>query len=183
MLLDFNTRKDTISSNQPGENKMKIKLVCFLTLLTTIAVFSIANAAPQIKPSAPKKITAKLPAPSGDRGFTLKTGLMGGAAAASIGYRLANASLSAGYGSGNKYTEMISQIELSRELKYFDLGLSIDYVNYTSKVRNIFGLSGDIDKGPHLGIGLSLNKNFNKFNASLGYSTVMGALATIGYKF
>jgi len=183
MLLDFNMREDTISTNHLGEKDMNNKLICFLTLLITFALLSTSIAAPPIKMAAQKKTTAKLPAASTDRGFMVKAGLMGGAAAASIGYRLANASLSAGYGSGNKYNETVAQLELVRELKYFNLGLSLDYVNYTLKVRNIFGLPGDIDKGPHIGIGLSLIWNFNKFNVSFGYSTVMGALATIGYKF
>lgn len=172
-----------------------MKKIIVLTLVLLVA--SASFAAPKKKVILPKKpltvptVTAPAPKPApaaaSDRGFAAKGGLMGGAGAAVIGYVMPIGPLSggfyAGYGLGNKYNEMVVQLEGIYKLSAVNIGLSIDYVNYSEKVRNIPGLSGDTAKGAHTGIGLTLSKDFGKMNAGVGYSTAFGLIAAAGYKF
>ncbi|HTY13260.1 MAG TPA: hypothetical protein VMD02_03620 [Candidatus Omnitrophota bacterium] len=178
-----------------------MKKILSASLISIVALASVSSAAPKaakaaVKPAPVNKVVvpvevkaapvSAVPAPE-DRGFIFNAGLMGGAAAAAAGYRLPlgplNASLSAGYGSGNKYTETIARFEMAKPCGPLNCELSIDYFNYSVKVRNLFGVSGDVDGGPHLGLGIYLNKNIDRIVLSLGYGTAAGALATIGYKF
>ena len=174
------------------------KYLIALLVIAVIAAYSseVFAAAKGEKPQKPIVVAPKpthavkpaaAPSPIGDRGFAAKGGLMGGAGAAAIGYIMPVGPLSGGlyvgYGLGNKFNEMVAQLEGIYKLSAVNIGLSIDYINYSEKVRNIPGLSGDTAKGAHTGIGLSLGKDFGKFDAKLGYSTALGLTATAGYKF
>jgi hypothetical protein len=168
-------------------------IIAIITAYSSEVFAAAKGKAPPKKPIvvAPKPTPAVKPAaapsPIGDRGFAAKGGLMGGAGAVELGYYLPVGPLScgiyAGYGVGNKYNEMVAQLEGIYKLSAVNIGLSIDYANYSEKVRNIPGLSGDTAKGAHTGIGLSLGKDFGKFDAKLGYSTAFGLIAAAGYKF
>lgn len=177
--------------------KMK-KYFVVLIIIAIIAAYSSEVFAAAKRKAPPKPIVvapkpthavkpAAAPSPIGDRGFAAKGGLMGGAGAAAIGYVLPVGPLSggfyAGYGIGNKYNAMVAQLEGIYKLSAVNIGLSIDYANYSSAVRNIPGLSGDTTKGAHTGIGLTLSKDFGKMNAGVGYSTALGLIAAAGYKF
>lgn len=177
---------------------MKRILVPLLLVIVLVAcfspeVFAAAKGKAPPKPivAAPKPTPAVKPAaapsPIGNRGFAAKGGLMGGAGAAEIGYYLPTGPFSTGiylgYGVGNKFNLMVAQLEGTLKLAAVNLGLSIDYANYSSAVRNIPGLSGDTAKGAHTGVGLSVGKEFGKIEAKLGYSTALGLIAAAGYKF
>jgi len=184
------------------ENQMKKAIIASLIMSLLVVSASFAapakKKAPAKKPAAPvvKKVMTpapmKAPVPAqtavSDRGFAVKGGMLGGAGAVELGYYLptgpVTTGLYIGYGLGNKYNLMSAQLELVKQLGAVNIGLSIDYANYSSAVRNIPGLSGDTAKGAHTGIGLSVNKEINnKLSAGIGYSTAFGLLATVGYKF
>lgn len=166
-------------------------------LLTSVSLAApVKKKAPAKKPApakkvmtpAPRKAPVTVPAAAGTRGFAAKGGLMGGAGAAEIGYYLPTGPVTTGfyvgYGLGNKFNIMAAQLEAVKQVGGFNLGLSVDYANYSSAVRNIPGLAGDTAKGAHTGIGLTVGKEINaKMSAGIGYSTAFGLTATVGYKF
>ena len=159
---------------------------CLIVLLISALILVFASdsfAAVEKKKEAP----AKKPEEVRPRGFAIKGGLMGGAGVAAIGYvfpiRAFNAGVYAGYGIGNKYNATVAQLEGIFKLKAMNVVLSVDYANYSEMVRNLPGLPGDTTKGAHAGIGLSLGREFGKWEARLGYSTALGLTATAGYKF
>ncbi|MFA5112719.1 MAG: hypothetical protein WC529_00300 [Candidatus Margulisiibacteriota bacterium] len=179
---------------------MKKALILSLVLVLLLASVSLAapvkKKVPAKKPApvkkvltpAPLKAPVTVPAAAGNRGFAAKGGLMGGAGVAELGYYLptgpVTTGLYVGYGLGNKFNVMAAQLEAVKQVGGFNVGLSLDYANYSSAVRNIPGLAGDTAKGAHAGIGLTVGKEINnKMSAGLGYSTAFGLTATVGYKF
>lgn len=179
---------------------MKKSIVCLLAVfLVLLSMVSGSLAAEKKKAPPPKKPAYKridLPPPSSPaakakvsrvRGFAVKGGLLGGAGAAEIGYLFpvgaVDAGLYAGYGVGSNYNILAVQLECLFKLAPLTLIPSIDYVNYSEKVRNITGIAGDIDKGGHAGLGVAFGKHFGRWEGRLGYSTILGLTVTAGYKF
>jgi hypothetical protein len=177
-----------------------MKKVVVLSLLLLFAAPSFAaplkKIIPAAKPTVIKKVavpTAKpiaKPAPTvaSDRGFAAKVGLIGGTAAAEIGYYLPTGPLSTalyiGYGFGNKFNVTTAQLEESVRLGAFNVALLFDYANYSSAVNNLPGLSGITTRGEHTGLGLAVSKEINeKLTAGVGYSKALGLLAAVGYRF
>jgi len=119
--------------------------------------------------------------------WVAKGGLMGGAGAVALGYSMPNCMLRSavyvGYGVGNNFTSTLAQWQGKYDLGNGDLGYSLDFVNYSVPVKAIPGLSDMTDAGSHLGVGVSYIKDCGAYNAEIGYSTALGIIGTVGYRF
>jgi len=178
---------------------MKRIITCFVAVSLVLAMASGSLAAVKKKAPPQKKPAYKrvdLPPPSSPaakakvartRGFAAKGGLLGGAGAVEIGYLLpigaVDAGIYAGYGIGNSYNLMLAQLEGLFKISSNNFYLSADYAGYSEKVRNVPGISGDVEKGGRIGLGVAYGKQFEKWEGRLGYSTILGLTATAGYKF
>jgi len=145
-----------------------------------------ATIAPSVEVYAPSEraVVAPQPAIETKRGWQIKSGLGGGAPMVHLEYINPLFFIGAGYGVGNKYTltgAACGRIFTLRDVYYW--GLTINYMDYSVRVKNIGGMASIVSKGSHIGAGILLGRDFGKLFSQLGYNTAGGLLAEIGYKF
>ncbi|MBU0502746.1 MAG: hypothetical protein ABIH69_06475 [bacterium] len=113
-------------------------------------------------------------------------GLGGGGLVLDFGYILPkdkfNILFDVGYGFGNGYSVIKGGVSGVFDLEDKYVGLGLDLANYSKTVSNIAGLSGNINSGARVGLGLFAGKHFGKFDAQIGYSTALGLTAAVNYK-
>jgi len=120
-------------------------------------------------------------------GFQLSAGYGGGAGIIGAGYSIPiaaiNLEIGAGYGIGNKYSVMTAGVAGVFPLGNFCVGLEGGMANYSEKVENIPGISGEIDKGSKAGGGVFVGTKLGMISARIGYNSALGATAAAVYKF
>ena len=65
----------------------------------------------------------------------------------------------------------------------FCIGLEGGMANYSEKVENIPGISGEIDKGSKAGVGIFAGTKLGMVRARIGYNSALGLTAAAVYKF
>ena len=137
----------------------------------------------EVRPRAAKRMGPK--AKRG--GFQVGAGYGGGAAILGAGYTIPTARLDllidAGYGLGNEYSVLSANISGVIPLGANYVGIGLGMANYSEKVKDIPGLSGEIDKGSRFGAGLFFGREFGRFRAQIGYNSALGVTAGLNYKF
>jgi hypothetical protein len=137
----------------------------------------------EVKPRAAKRMGPK--AKRG--GFQVGAGYGGGAAILGAGYTIPTARLDllidAGYGLGNEYSVLSANISGVIPMGANYVGIGLGMANYSEKVKDIPGLSGEIDKGSRFGAGLFFGRSFGRFRAQIGYNSALGLTAGLNYKF
>ncbi|KPJ65803.1 hypothetical protein AMJ44_09475 [candidate division WOR-1 bacterium DG_54_3] len=137
----------------------------------------------EVRPRAAKRMGPK--AKRG--GFQVGAGYGGGAAILGAGYTIPTARLDllidAGYGLGNEYSVLSANISGVIPLGANYVGIGLGMANYSEKVKDIPGLSGEIDKGSRFGAGLFFGRCFGPLRAQLGYNSALGLTAGLNYKF
>ena len=132
----------------------------------------------------PAPVVAPAPVPTTPRGgFYIEGGYGGGAGLVGIGltrhfsegFALA---LDANYGFGSGYSVILGRVGGELYLGKLFMGLAGAYANYSDKVGDIPGLSGNFDKGGHTGAELYLGYAFGFLRARLGYNTALAGGAT-----
>lgn len=122
-----------------------------------------------------------------ERGFEIGAGYGGGAGILGAGYVIPtgrfNLLIDAGYGMGNKYSVLIANFSGIKSFGENYLGLGVGMANYSEKVADIPGLSGEIDKGSKFGLGLFFGRVFGCLRAQVGYNSALGLTAGLNYKF
>lgn len=139
-------------------------------------------------PIAPAPRVAAAPSAEKKCNLILGGGLGGGAAALNLEYFLPLASdldlgIGTGYGVGQDYLLVMAQGEgvIKINSSYF-VGLSVDLVNYSTKVLDIPGLPKTTNSGNHIGAGAFAGMKFGDWLVKVGYSSALGILASGGYR-
>jgi hypothetical protein len=117
-----------------------------------------------------------------------EAGFGGGAGMMGFGYRFAafrgiNILFNVFYGIGNKYSIVNGNISGIRSFGANFAGLIVGITNYSEKVTDIPGISGNIEKGSRIGAGLLLGRVIGPLRAQLGYNTALGLTAGVAYQF
>jgi len=172
------------------------KLLYFLLAVFIIVMFapSSFSAKPIKKPVKTIKSDVKVlklskPEFTPRRGLLVKAGLGGGAGAVELGYFFSSnpkieLNMDAGYGIGkNYYLLMLEGTLLYKINPIFYTGLTLDLINYSEKVRSIPLMSGTVDNGSRIGVGLLAGRDFGKWGLELGYNTALGLIARGRYYF
>lgn len=125
--------------------------------------------------------------PASRVGPFIKGGLLGGTAAVGAGYYypvfgIKNTFAGASYGLGSSYTLININCGVLYDLPGYYLGISLNYDNYSTPVKNILGVSGQISQGGNAGAGIFAGMDYGKYFGQVGYSTSSGILAEAGYK-
>ena len=153
------------------------------------------NTTPQAKPAtteteAMKPIVKKPAADNTNKGFfTPTTGFGGGALLIGINYQKPylegiDLAFRGSLGVGNGYTVMTAGLSSQFNVKEDTyVGVGLDLANYSQSVSNVFGISGNIDQGSRIGLGIMAGKIINKWHLELDYSSALGLTARAGYKF
>ena len=135
-------------------------------------------------PVVARPVVVTRPEPTGPRGgFYIEGGYGGGAGLVGLGltrhfsegFALA---LDANYGFGSGYSVILGRVGGELYLGKLFMGLAGAYANYSDKVGDIPGLSGNFDKGGHTGAELYLGYAFGFLRARLGYNTALAGGAT-----
>jgi len=172
------------------------KLLSFLLavfIVLTLAPSSF-SAKPIKKPVKTIKSDVKVLKPSEPeftprRGLLVKAGLAGGAGVVELGYLFSpnnkiELNMDAGYGLGkNYYLLMLEGTLLYKINPNYYTGLILDLINYSEKVRSIPLMSGTVDNGSRIGVGLLAGRDFGKWGLELGYNTALGLIARGRYYF
>ena len=171
------------------------KLLSFLLAVFIIVIFapSSFSAKPIKKPVKTIKSDVKVvlpPKPTAFiRGWLAKAGLAGGAGVVELGYLFSpnnkiELNMDAGYGIGkNYYLLMLEGTLLYKINPNYYTGLILDLINYSEKVRSIPLMSGTVDNGSSIGVGLLAGRDFGKWGLELGYNTALGLIARGRYNF
>ena len=89
-----------------------------------------------------------------------------------------------GYGFGNAFNiqalELIVNYDLNPDLL---VGLTLGQLNFSERVKNIFGLSYTVEKGAAFGLGGHVVRYWQPFFVKLGYSNLLGLSLSAGRKF
>jgi len=134
----------------------------------------------QVARAAQLSNTAGSEAMGGAKNIILGLGFGGGCGVLSAGYFFPNNNLGllldGGIGIGNNYTVLSAGLSkvLPLQEKYY-MGLDLTGASYSKTVTGINGLSGNIEQGLRLGVGIFLGgKIAPPLNVQLGYNTVLG---------
>jgi len=148
-------------------------------------------AAPVAPPPPPPKpvVTPEAVKPAQTRSWVPKLGFGGGALILGADYRVApmwdgiDLLAGAGYGIGNGYSVLAVNLGGAFKVKEnIYVGASLDLANYSKSITNIAGISGTIDAGTKLGIGVFGGTVLNdKWQLQVGYSSALGLTARAGY--
>jgi len=128
----------------------------------------------------------------GKRGFEAEVGYGAGALqlGGGYGFTFRNLNLVAGlsYGIGNSYSVM--NAGLSAVFPFGDsfAGAQLGMTNYSARVADILGVSGNIEQGSRAGFGVFFGRpmsvpKIGKIAVKFGYNTAMGITLVGVYKF
>lgn len=130
----------------------------------------------QAKAMSQKKIASKNVA-------IVKGGLAGGAAliAAEMVMPMGqyNVGCEVGYGLGNNFGIIDLGVKATYPMGKNFVGAEISYAGYSKDVTNVPGLSGTIKSG--IGFGVIGGMNIDKYQVEIGYNTILGIRADVGY--
>lgn len=86
-----------------------------------------------------------------------------------------------GIGQGYYLINLKGKMLLPIKDRYF-VGFGLDLVNYSEDVQNVFGVSGKIDKGLKVGMGISAGLNLDRYQLQAGYGSALGLVLSLGYQ-
>ena len=125
----------------------------------------------------------------GQSGLQASVGLSGGSLMLGIGHRRTLQSnmdlvLDAGLGIGNSFSVLTAGVSGVMMFNENYAGLRLGFTSYSETVSNVPGLSGNVDKGGKIGLGIFGGKSFDKnIKAQIGYDTALGLNAGVVYIF
>jgi len=122
-----------------------------------------------------------------ERGRQLSAGLGGGGLILDFGYSIPMANfdllLDVGYGMGNSYSIMKAGAAAVFDRAPMFYGLEVGAANYSKAVSGVSGISGTIDQGTKVGLGVFVGKAMtDKIALQVGYNSALGATAFVNYK-
>ncbi|MFA4843480.1 MAG: hypothetical protein WC632_00845 [Candidatus Margulisiibacteriota bacterium] len=147
------------------------------------------NATAEVTTVAPPLAVVQPVAPRKKGGLLVEGNFEGGTGVVELGYLLPfpgdinrDLKINLGYGLGNKYNVTVARLSLTNVMAGWLVGLSIDYGNYSVPVQKM-PIIGEITKGGMTGVGITLGKNLGRYKAKAGYSTALGLIAGLEYRF
>jgi hypothetical protein len=175
-----------------GSFLASVSLAAVKTTTTTKTMVKTTVKTPVKAPAKATRVappSAGVPSSAKKGGFLVEGNFEGGAGVVELGYLLPfpgdpnrDLKINLGYGLGNKYNVTVARLSLTNVMAGLLVGLSIDYGNYSVPVLKM-PIIGDIDKGGKTGLGITIGKNMGRYNAKIGYSTALGLIAGLEYRF
>lgn len=124
---------------------------------------------------------------AGYSGYYGKVGYGGGAGIVGGGYIVPQQNfdllLGADLGIGSGYTIIGAQVSAVAPVSQGYAGLQVGFFNYSQTVADILGLSGNINSGGNLGVGIFGGMKVETVDVQIGYNSALGITAGAVYKF
>jgi len=137
--------------------------------------------------SGSKKAAGPKPVAATGRRLQANAGFGGGGVLLCIGYSMPVARVellpNAGIGIGNGYTILAAGLAAVIPLGDACLGVEGGLVDYSSRVGNIPGVSGTLEKGMSAGFGIFAGRKIGPVRAQVGYNSALGLTLGAAYRF